>query len=254
MLEARNDDDPVAYPGDLGVGTGYGDEIDDLVGEDSSGEVSALDAEIQSAQSDAESYTGADADSSKASSAAAAKRVANQKTLSMLMQKRAKAAGMFAEGQDTYLHNLVNKKMKISRRKLQQIIKEELGLTISESKEKRKRKKGEPKDQYLYGTDVANSEDEVARHDAWAGGDNLNKPAEWQKVLDMINEETASLEEAEFSEDVYGEIPPGMQMMYSKPEALDAVSGIADQTDCPITRDALMQVIHSLRDAGSGCG
>ena len=77
--------------------------------------------------------------------------------------------------------------MKITRRQLRQIIKEELSISLPEGK--KKRKKGEPKDQYLYGTDVANSEDEVARHDAWAGGDNLNNQTDWQKVLDMIKEE-----------------------------------------------------------------
>jgi len=77
--------------------------------------------------------------------------------------------------------------MKVTRRQLRQIIKEALSISLPEGK--KKRKKGEPKDQYLYDTDVANSEDEVARHDAWAGGDNLNSQADWQKVLDMIKEE-----------------------------------------------------------------
>jgi hypothetical protein len=81
--------------------------------------------------------------------------------------------------------------MKITRKQLRQIIKEELGTSLAEGK--KKRKKGEPKDQHLYGTDVANSEDEVARHDAWAGGDNLNSQSDWQKVLDMIKEESNNL-------------------------------------------------------------
>ena len=77
--------------------------------------------------------------------------------------------------------------MKITRNQLRQIIQEELNTSLAEGK--KKRKKGQPKDQYLYSTDVANSEDEVAKHDAWSGGDNLNNPADWQKVLDMIKEE-----------------------------------------------------------------
>lgn len=77
--------------------------------------------------------------------------------------------------------------MKITRRQLRQVIKEELSTSPVEGK--KKRKKGEPKDQYLYGADVANSEDEVARRDAWSGGDNLNSKTDWQQVLDMIKEE-----------------------------------------------------------------
>ena len=85
--------------------------------------------------------------------------------------------------------------MKITRKQLRQIIKDELSTSLAEGK--KKRKKGEPKDQYLYGTDVANSEDEVARQDAWAGGDNLNSQTDWQKVLDMIKEEALLVEKNE---------------------------------------------------------
>jgi hypothetical protein len=236
MIEAKGDADPIAYPGDLGIGTGTGDEIEDLVGEDSSGEVADLDAEIQSAQADAESYTGGSSDSSKASSAAAAKRVVNQKTLSMLMQKRAKAAGMFAEGQDSYSHSRKEIKMKMSRNKLQEIINEEIVSALNEAKSKK------------------DDKEDGALEDAWAGGDNLDDPKVWQDVLDMIKEELALCSGNGVEEDIYGEVPAGMQMIYSKPEALDAVSGIADQTDCPVTKDALMQVIQSLKGSSGGCG
>jgi len=77
---------------------------------------------------------------------------------------------------------------KLTKQSLRKAILQEMGTTSA------KRKKGEPKDQYLYGTDVANSEDEVARHDAWAGGDNLNDPIAWEKVLDMIKEEMGMVE------------------------------------------------------------
>ena len=78
MLEKGDDS---AYPGDLGISTGLGDDIDDLAEDDDSEKVTGLDAEIQVAQGDAESYTGAQASSSKASSAAAAKRVENMKAI-----------------------------------------------------------------------------------------------------------------------------------------------------------------------------
>ena len=48
--------------------------------------------------------------------------------------------------------------------------------------EEKKKKKSKGKDKEKYGTDVANSEKEVAKQDAWAGGDNLNSPIDWMKV------------------------------------------------------------------------
>ena len=225
----------------LESGTGTGDEVDDLVGEDDSGEVTALDTEIQAAQADAESYTGGPASSSKASAAASAKRVANQKTLSMMMQKRAKAAGMFSENGlvgNSYSYNDGDSSVKLTQKMLRQIIREEeIHLALTEAKKKKKVEK----------------DAEEPREDAWDGGDNLSSPMVWADVLDMIKEEMQMHLVDDVDEDVYGEIPAGKQMIYSKPEALDAVSGIAGQTDCPVTQDALMQLIQSLR-GGSGCG
>jgi hypothetical protein len=56
--------------------------------------------------------------------------------------------------------------------------------------EKKKSKKNKGKDKKKYGTDVANSEKEVARMDAWAGGDNLSNPTDWMKVGGIKLEES----------------------------------------------------------------
>lgn len=50
---------------------------------------------------------------------------------------------------------------------------------------KKSKKKSKAKDKKKYGTDVANSDEEVARQDAWAGGDNLNNPIDWMKTGDI---------------------------------------------------------------------
>ena len=100
------------------------------------------------------------------------------------MQKRAKAAGMFAEGHDSYSYNGEENKMKMSRSKLQEIISEEISSAISEAKSK--------KDKEVDG----------AKEDAWAGGDNLDEPKVWQDVLDMIKEELALVAMDDVAEDV----------------------------------------------------
>ena len=63
--------------------------------------------------------------------------------------------------------------MKITRRQLRQIIQEELNTSLAEGK--KKRKKGQPKDQYLYSTDVANSED-IRFYDVyWSASDKIER-------------------------------------------------------------------------------
>ena len=71
--------------------------------------------------------------------------------------------------------------MSISRKKLQRIIQEEIGLVLISPLPI----EVEPRDV----TDAFHPAEIVPREDAWAGGDNLNNSTDWQKVLDMIKEE-----------------------------------------------------------------
>ena len=80
--------------------------------------------------------------------------------------------------------------MKFTRRQLRKIIREESRTASlpSQTTKKRKRKKGEAIDQYLYGVDVPNSEDEQLKWHTWAGGENVSNPKIWKDVLELIDE------------------------------------------------------------------
>jgi len=52
---------------------------------------------------------------------------------------------------------------------------------------------------------------------------------------------------ASYGEDAYGEIPPGKEVLYSKPEALSAVSDIASSTSCPHTQELLNNFVKDNR-------
>ena len=55
-------------------------------------------------------------------------------------------------------------------------------------------------------------------------------------------------EDAEsYEEESYGEIPPGKEVLYSKPEALKAVSDIASSTSCPYTQELLNNFVRDNR-------
>lgn len=69
--------------------------------------------------------------------------------------------------------------MKITRRQITQIINEELRLVAEAEKKKKKNKQK-----------VTANGDE-SREDAWAGGDNLVDPNDWEKTLDMIKEQNS---------------------------------------------------------------
>ena len=71
--------------------------------------------------------------------------------------------------------------MKITRRQITQIINEELQL-VAEAEIKKKKNKQK----------VTVNGDE-SREDAWAGGDNLTDPNDWEKTLDMIKEQNSDV-------------------------------------------------------------
>jgi hypothetical protein len=50
-----------------------------------------------------------------------------------------------------------------------------------------------------------------------------------------------------YEEDAYGEIPPGKEVLYSKPEALSAVLDIASSTSCPHTQELLNNFVKDNR-------
>jgi hypothetical protein len=53
-------------------------------------------------------------------------------------------------------------------------------LRANKEKEAGKRKKGQATDQYKFGVDVPNSEDEQLGHEKWAGGENISLPVDWE--------------------------------------------------------------------------
>jgi hypothetical protein len=65
--------------------------------------------------------------------------------------------------------------MKLTKENLRRII-------LEEAKKGKKPKKGTPKDKKEHGVDVANSEGEVAKQDAWAGGENISSDVDWMKA------------------------------------------------------------------------
>lgn len=53
-------------------------------------------------------------------------------------------------------------------------------IRANKEKEAGKRKKGQATDQYKFGVDVPNSEDEQLGHEKWAGGENISLPIDWE--------------------------------------------------------------------------
>lgn len=53
-------------------------------------------------------------------------------------------------------------------------------IRANKEKEAGKRKKGQATDQYRFGVDVPNSEDEQLGHEKWAGGENVSLPIDWE--------------------------------------------------------------------------
>ena len=56
-------------------------------------------------------------------------------------------------------------------------------IRANREKEAGKRKKGQARDQYKYGVDVPNSEDEQLGHEKWAGGENISLPIDWEENI-----------------------------------------------------------------------
>ena len=76
-----------------------------------------------------------------------------------------------------------------------------------------------------------------------------------KELNDIIKEELSVVLEISrplpVYEDEYGEVPPGKEMIYSRPQALSAVRDIAMRTSCPITKRKLMNTIGMLSGESS---
>jgi hypothetical protein len=57
-------------------------------------------------------------------------------------------------------------------------------IRANKEKEAGKRKKGQATDQYKFGVDVPNSEDEQLGHEKWAGDENISLPVDWEDNIE----------------------------------------------------------------------